>query len=346
MPYDLDVGVKRNSSRRHSIRAAPLRRAAMLFAVLALVSLMPSGASADPYPSKLIRLIVPFTPGGGSDIVARLIAQKLGARLGQSVIVDNRPGAGGNIGSDAVAHSAPDGHTLILGNTATHAVNASLYKKLSFDVVADFQPVSFIGSGPHVLVVNNAVAAKSVAEFVQMAKHAPGRFNYASFGSGSTSHLAGEIFKAAAGVDIVHVPYKGTAPAITDVISGQVQAMFVPIAPAVPHIKGGSFRAIAVTSAKRNSVLPEIPTMIELGYADFEASLWYGVFAPAATPKDIVDKLGNELSLIVRTPELKEALVQQGIDAVGDGPEAFSAYRRAEVAKWAKAVKDAGVTLD
>jgi tripartite-type tricarboxylate transporter receptor subunit TctC len=319
-----------------------LQRAAF-FAVLALTA---AGALAQTYPTKPIRLVVPFPPGGTTDILAREVGQTLSAALGQPVVIDNRPGAAGNIGSELVAKSAPDGYTLLMATVGTHAINPSLYAKLPYDHVADFAPVILVASVPNVLEVTPSLPVHSVADLIKLAKQEPGRINFASSGSGTSIHLSGELFKTMAGVNMTHVPYKGSAPALTDLIGGQVQVMFDNLPSSLQQIKAGKLRAIAVTSAQRAPALPDVPTIAESGLPGFEATSWFGVVAPAGTPPAIVARLNADVNQWLQTPEAKEKLLAQGAAAAGGSPEQFAAYIRAETEKWAKVVKASGAKVD
>ena len=303
-------------------------------------------AVAQPYPTKPIRIVVPFPPGGATDLLARDVAPKLTEAWGQSVIVDNRPGAAGNIGSELVAKSAPDGYTLEMGTVGTHAINASLYAKMPYDHVKDFVPIILVAGVPNVLVVNPAVPANSVAELIAYAKANPGKVNFASSGAGTSIHLSGELFKVMAGVQMTHIPYKGSAPALQDLLGGQVQLMFDNLPPSLPHIKAGKLRALAVTSATRAPALPDVPTLAESGLPGFEASSWFGLVAPAGTPPSIVAKIDGEVAKWLATPEAKEKLSKQGANAFGGTPEDFAKHITAETAKWAKVVKDSGAKVD
>jgi len=313
---------------------------AMLLAGAAL------GAQAENYPSKPIKMIVPFSVGGTTDILARIIGQELTKAWGQQVIIDNRPGAGGNIGADLVAKSAPDGYTLVMGTVGTHAINASLYKKMPYDTVKDFAPITLVAAVPNVLVVHPAVPAKSVKELIEYAKANPGKLSFASSGNGTSVHLSGELFKAMAGVSMTHIPYKGSAPAIIDLMGGQVQLMFDNMPTALPHVKAGRLRALAVTSAKRSPAMPDLPTIAEAGVAGYEAESWFGVLAPAGTPSAIVTKLNGEIVRILGLPEIKERLLSQGAEPVGNSPEQFAAHITAEMAKWGNVVKASGAQVD
>jgi tripartite-type tricarboxylate transporter receptor subunit TctC len=311
-----------------------------------LLTLFAALVSAQVYPTKPIRIVVPFPPGGATDILARDVAQKLTEAWGQQVIVDNRPGAGGNIGSELVAKSAPDGYTLEMGTVGTHAINASLYAKMPYDHVKDFVPVILVAGVPNVLVVNPAVPVNSVAELIAYAKANPGKLNFASSGSGTSIHLSGELFKVMAGVQMTHIPYKGSAPALQDLLGGQVQLMFDNLPPSLPQIKAGKLRALAVTSATRAPALPDVPTLAEAGLPGFEASSWFGLLAPAGTPPAIVIKLNAEVAKWLATPDAKERLAKQGANAVGGTPEDFEKHIAAETVKWAKVVKESGAKVD
>jgi tripartite-type tricarboxylate transporter receptor subunit TctC len=315
----------------------------MVAVLLACIAL---GAQAENYPSKPIKLIVPFPAAGTTDFLARILGQELTKAWGQQVIVDNRPGAGGNIGSDLVAKSAPDGYTLVMGAVGTHAINASLYKKMPYDTVKDFAPITLIAMVPNILVVHPAVPAKSVKELIEYAKANPGKLNFASSGNGTSVHLSGELFKTMAGVSMTHVPYKGSAQALPDLLGGQVQLMFDNMPSMLPHVKAGKLRALAVTSSKRSPAMPDLPTIAEAGVAGYEASSWFGVLAPAGTPSAIVTKLNGEIVRILGLPEIKERLSSQGAEPVGNSPEQFAAYITAEMTKWGNVVKVSGAHMD
>jgi tripartite-type tricarboxylate transporter receptor subunit TctC len=315
-------------------------------ALLAVLALTATGAAAQTYPTKPIRLVVPFPAGGTTDILAREVGQRLSTSLGQPVVIDNRPGAAGNIGSELVAKSAPDGYTLLMATVGTHAINPSLYAKLPYDHVADFAPVILVASVPNVLEVTPSLPVNSVADLIKLAKEKPGQINFASSGSGTSIHLSGELFKTMAGVDMTHVPYKGSAPALADLIGGQVQVMFDNLPSSLPQIKAGKLRAIAVTSAQRAPALPNVPTIAESGLPGFEASSWFGVVAPAGTPPAIVARLNADLNLWLQTPDAREKLLAQGAAAAGGSPEQFATHIRAETEKWAKVVKASGAKVD
>jgi tripartite-type tricarboxylate transporter receptor subunit TctC len=313
-------------------------------AALALAAF--AGAQAPAYPTKPVRLVVPFPAGGATDILARAVAQKLGETWGQTFVVDNRPGAGGNIGSELVAKAAPDGYTLEMGTVGTHAINASLYAKMPYDHVKDFAPIILVAGVPNVLVVNPAVPVNSVQELIAYAKANPGKLNFASSGSGTSIHLSGELFKVMAGVQMTHVPYKGSAPALADLLGGQVQLMFDNLPPSLPQIKGGKLRALAVTSASRAPALPDTPTIAESGLPGFEASSWFGLLAPAGTPPAIIAKLNTEIATWLASPEAREKLLALGATAAGGTPEDFARHIQQETAKWAKVAKDSGAKVD
>ena len=324
-----------------------VRHAALfLLGVSAFALAAIAGAQAPAYPTKPIRLVVPFPAGGATDILAREVAKHLTDAWGQSVVVDNRPGAGGNIGSELVAKAAPDGYTLEMGTVGTHAINASLYSKMPYDHVRDFVPVILVAGVPNVLEVNPALPVNSVQELIAYAKANPGKLNFASSGSGTSIHLSGELFKVMAGVQMTHVPYKGSAPALQDLIGGQVQLMFDNLPPSLPQIKAGKLRALAVTSAGRAPALPDTPTVAEAGLPGFEASSWFGVLAPAGTPPEIVNKLNAEIAKWLASPGAKEKLANVGANIAGGTPEDFARHIQAETAKWAKVVKESGAKVD
>src|SRR6267143_652971 len=304
---------------------------------------MSAWAQAQVYPAKPIRMIVAYPPGGGTDIVGRMVAQKLGEALGQSVLVENRGGASGNLGTEIAARAAPDGYTILMGNVAPNAINVSLFKNLPFDPVADFVPVSLVASTPNILVVHPSIPARTVKEVIALAKAKPGTLNFASAGVGSSSHLAGELFRILAGADIVHVPYKGAGPAIVDVLSGQVQLYFATMPAAMPHVKSGKLAAVAVTSSRRSQALPDLPAIAEAGVPGYEASTWYGVLAPARTPAAVIARLHENIVRILAVSETRARLADQGFEPVGNSPEEFGAYIKSEIAKWGKVIGDAGI---
>jgi len=315
------------------------------FVLSLVIAAAAAHAAAQAYPTKPIRLIVPFAAGGPMDIMSRALGERLTANLGQQVVVDNRGGAGGGIGAEIVARSAADGYTLLTGHIGTHAINVSLYPRLGYDPVKDFSPISLIATLPLGLFVNVSVPAKSVGDLVALAKAKPGQINFASAGSGGPTHMAGEMFKAMAGIDIVHVPYKGNAAALADLIAGRVQMMFSNLLTATPHVKAGKLRAIAISTAKRSPQAPDLPTIAESGVAGYDLTPWYGIFAPAGTPRAIVIKLNREIDGILTAPELKERFRTQGVDLVTSTPEAFAALIRKEIPKWREVVKKSGARV-
>jgi len=320
---------------------------ARLFATLAAATLTLAAAGAPAaYPEKPVRLVVPFPAGGGADFMARTMAQKLGERLGQPVVLDHRGGAGGSIAAEAVAIAAPDGYTLLFGTMGTQAINPNLYAKLRYDPLKDFAPISPTHATPRVLVVHPSVPAQSVPELIALAKAKPGQLTFGSAGNGSSSHLSGELFKSMAGVDMTHVPYKGSGPAAADLLGGRISMVFDSIAVYSDHIKAGKVRALGVTSLKRSDALPGVPAIAEAGLAGFDVSNWLGVLAPAATPKEIVVRLNGELRVVMADPELRKQLAAVGIEPLYATPEAFAEAIRSELAKWARVIKAAGVRLD
>ena len=327
------------------MRTVAIRALALAAAALALAA-APLAAAQTPYPGKPVRLVVPFPAGGTTDILARAAAQKLSEAWGQQVIVDNRPGAGGNIGAELVAKAAPDGYTLLMGTVGTHAINASLYSKLPYDPVKDFAPVILVAGVPNVLVVNPSLPVNSVPELIAYAKANPGALNFASSGSGTSIHLSGELFKTLTGVQMTHVPYKGSAPALTDLMGGQVQLMFDNLPSSLGFIKAGKLRALAVTSSARAAALPDVPALAEAGVPGFEASSWFGILAPAGTPRDIILRINGEVAKWLASPEAREKLAGQGAIAAGGTPEDFARHINAEMAKWAKVVKESGAKVD
>jgi len=317
---------------------------ARLFLALALAA---SQALAQPYPARPVRVLVGFAPGGPNDIIARAYAAQLGGALGQPFVVENRTGAAGNLAAEAVARAAPDGYTLMLGSTGTNAVNPSLYSGLAFDPVRDLAPVAVVATSPSALAVHPRVPAQTVAELIALAKARPGKLTYASAGSGSSQHLCAELFKQAAGVDIVHVPYKGAAPGITDLLAGQVDMSFAPVANVVGHAKAGKLRLLAVTGAQRSEFAQGVPTIAESGLPGFDVITWYAVFATRRTPEAIVDRLNAELRKIAASAQMKEQLAGLGIDAAASAsPAEARAYRDAEVERWGKLVRALGVKAE
>lgn len=303
-------------------------------------------AMAQGYPNKTIRLIVPQSAGGGADILARTVAEKLSKSWGTQVIVDNRAGAAGIIGTQAAAQAAPDGYTLLMGAISTHAINRGLYRNLPYDPVKDFAPITLVASAPLLVVVHPSLPVRSVQELIALAKAKPGKLNFSSAGSGNSTHLAGEMFKSMANIDMMHVPYKGATPAEVDLMAGQVSVMFSSILSAMPHSRAGKMRALAVTSARRSSVMPELPTVAESGLPAYDVNPWYGLFAPAGTPREIVEKINREVVGILQLPDVKERFAALGADAVGNTPAQFATFLDGEIEKWAKVIKQSGTTAD
>jgi len=322
-----------------------MKRITTLLAGLAFASL--AGVShAQAWPSKPIRWIVPFAPGGTTDILARTIAEKLTPALGKPVIVENNPGAGGSVGATQTAKAAPDGYTIMGGTISTHAINASLYKQLPYDPVKDFVPITLIARVPNLLVVNPEVPAKNVKELIALLKANPGKYTFASSGNGTSQHLSGELFKSMAGVDMQHIPYKGSPPALQDVVGGQVTMTFDNITTAWPLAKAGKLRPLAVTTAKRSPIAPDVPTLAESGLAGYEVGSWQGVFAPAGTPPDVVKRLNTEIVKIINMPDVRAKLEALGAEPVGNSSDEFATIVKSEVAKWAKVVKESGAHVD
>ena len=290
--------------------------------------------------------MVPFAPGGSTDIVARLIGERLSTSLGQPVVIENRAGAGGNIGADAVAKAAPDGYTLLMATTGVMAINNALYKTMPFDAATDLAPVIYAASITNVLAVPLELPARNVAELVALAKREPGKLSFASSGAGSSTHLSGELFKALAGVDLVHIPFKGSGQALVDVIAGRVSMIFDNMPSALPHIKGGKLRALGVTGSKRSGALPEAPTIAEAGVAGYESLSWSGIAVPAATPRDVVARLNREIGAILARDDMRQKLAEQGAETVGGPPEAFDAHVKAERDKWSRLIRAAGITVN
>ena len=317
-------------------------RALLLWALLACGA---AWGQSD-WPTHPIRMVVPFPPGGPTDLVARPIAQKLSESLGQQVIVDNKGGAGGTIGADLVAKSPGDGYTLLMGTVGTQAINVALYASLSYDPARDFAPVTLVAEAPVALVAHPSVRAASVAELLALARQNPGRLTFGSAGSGTPGHLSGEIFKSMTGAQIVHVPYKGSAPAVQDLLGGQIDLMFDPVQSVLQHIKAGRIRALGVSSARRAAILPAVPTIAEAGVPGYETAAWWGVVAPAKTPREIVERLNQAIGAALGGPELKGRLRELGIETVGLGPDAFARFQAAEIVKWGAAVNAAGAKVD
>jgi len=313
---------------------------------MAAVSLIAIPVHAQTFPTKPIRLVVPFPPGGPADAIARPVAQKLTEALGQPVVVDNRAGATGTIGAGIVAKSPPDGYTLLTDPGSTLTINPSLFAKLAFDPLKDFAPITILAAVPNMLEVHPSLPVKSVKELIALAKSKPGQLNYASTGAGQSTHLSMELFKTMAGIDLNHIPYTGSAPALTDLLGGQVSLMFDNMPSSLPHVKAGKLRALAVSTLKRSPTLPQLPTVAESGLPGFEVSVWFAVLAPAGTPRPIVNKLNTVLVKALQAPDVKERLASQGAEAVGDTPEQFTAQMQRDLVKWAKVVKDSGAKLE
>lgn len=309
-------------------------------ALITAAGTLAAPALAADYPTKPIRLIVGFAPGGGTDTTARAMAAKLTDLLGQQIIIDNRAGAAGNIATDMAAKATPDGYTLLMGTIAALAINTSLYRKLPFDPIKDFAPITQAVDSTNILSLHPSVAANSVKELIALAKSKP--LNFGSSGVGGTGHLAGELFNTMAGVKMTHVPYKGGGPAMIDLVGGQVQLVFATAASAVPQIKSGKIKGIAVTTAKRSGLMPNLPTIAEAGLPGFEANNWYGLLAPAKTPRPIINRLNAEATKVLAMPDVKNFLFNQGLDPAPGTPEKFGAYIKSEMTKWAKVVKDSG----
>ncbi|WP_370639487.1 MULTISPECIES: tripartite tricarboxylate transporter substrate binding protein [Cupriavidus] len=329
-----------SSTRRHALRAV-----LPVLALGTLCAVLPRPGQAETWPAKPIRMIVPYPPGGPTDIVARVVGQKLGERLGQPVVVENRPGAGGNIGAEAAAKAAPDGYTLLVATTA-HAINMTLFRKPGYDTRRDFAPVSLLTRGPLVLVTAPSTPARNVAELIALAKAKPDQVSFASSGNGQSTHLSAELFNAMAGVRMTHVPYKGSAPALTDVIGGQATVMFDTMLSAMPFVRDGKLKALAVTSAKRSPAAPDVPTVAEAGLAGYEATAWNALLAPAGTPAPVIDKLSQSLRAVLDDAEVRSRFATQGFGAEWTSPDATGRFLGAEIDKWAGVVKTSGATID
>jgi tripartite-type tricarboxylate transporter receptor subunit TctC len=302
-------------------------------------------SAQDTYPSRPVRFILPFPPGGGTDILGRVIAERLSANLGQPVVTENRGGAGGNVGAEAAAHSAPDGYTIVLVAPSL-AISKTLYSRLNYDPVKDFAPISLVATVPNVMITNPAVEAKNLQEFIALARSRPGAMNYGSGGAGTSNHLAGELFNIVTGAKLVHVPYKGVNLAMQGVLAGEIELVFIGIPAALPHIKAGKLRALALVAPQRSPALAEVPTVAEAGLKDFEVTTWYGVLAPAGTPRPIVSRLNAELVKIMHAPDVKERLAAMATDPLTSTPEEFAAYLKREIAKWGDVVRKANLKAD
>ncbi len=321
-------------------------RLVLSVAAVLVIAVLPQAAFAQAYPAKPVRILAPFPAGAGVDIVARMIGQPLAEQWGQAVVVDNRPGAGGTIACELVAKAVPDGHTLLLGNISTFAMAPSLYKKVNYDPVKSFAPITRVNTSTNILVVHPNVQAATTQAFIALAKARPGQINYASAGSGTSPHLAGELFKSMAGIDLVHVPYKGSPQALTDLLGGQTQAMFASLVSAIPHVRQNRLRALGMTALQRSAALPEVPTISESGLRGYDVSVWMGIAAPAGTPPAVIAQLNRQVAAILKTPDIREKLAAQGLEAVTDTPAEFTAYIAAEVPKWAKVIRQAGIVAD
>ncbi len=324
------------------------RRQSLLQAIGAVAFALMTGATfaqSGGYPDKPIRLVVPYPPGGGTDVIARIVQDRLRAALGQSIVIENRGGAGGSIGTEVVARSAPDGYT-VLFTLSSHTINPAIFSKLTFDTARDFEPIGTVCSLPQILVANPQFPANTVEQLIAMAKEKPGSLAYASVGNGSPGHLAGEMMKIRTGTQLTHIPYRGGGPAVTDVVSGQVPLLWVSIPAAAQFVKQKQLKALAVSTLKRSAAFPDVPTMQESGISDFEVDSWYAMFVPAKTPRAIVDRLNAALNTVLKEPEIREKLLAQGSEAVGGTPEQLGAVVNFELPKWAKLVKDAGIKAD
>ena len=319
----------------------PHRLIALLFPLFLV-----NGAYAQDWPAKSLRIVVPFAPGGSTDIFARLLGERMSTALGQSVLIDNRAGAAGNIGADAVARSAADGYTLLMATTGVMAINQALYRNMTYDAAKDLEPVAFVASITNVLIVSSESTLKSVAEVLAAAKRSPGSLSFASSGAGSSTHMSAELFKAMAGVDLLHVPYKGSGPAMLDLISGRIALMFENMPGAVPHIKAGKLRALAQTGLRRTAALPEVPTVAEAGVPGYESLSWSGIAVPSGAPREVVARLNREINAILAQAEMRHKLAEMGAEAVGGSPEAFADHVRRERDKWGGVVRTAGIVAN
>lgn len=315
----------------------------LFFIALLFLSSVSTGTLSQDYPTRAIRFVVPFPASGGGDIIIRALAQELSERLGQSVVVDNRSGAGGNVGTEVVARAPADGYTLVMANISPFAINTSIYKKLPYNPLTDFTPITLVASFPNILVVHPSLPAQSMKELVALARARPDQLTYASSGAGSTTHLSAEFFKSQAKIDLVHVPYKGGGQALIDLIAGHVTMYFSSVPGALPHVRSRRLRGLAVTSLARSSASPDTPTLAESGYPGFEAITWIGAAAPAGLPRNIVIRLNSEIVDIMRRPEVRDRLIAQGAEPLTSTPEQFAAYIKSEIAKWAKIVRDTGI---
>jgi tripartite-type tricarboxylate transporter receptor subunit TctC len=338
----IDASPEENAMQRHHWMLDLARRASLM---LMLVAVPVLAIAADAYPNRPIRLLVGVPPGGANDLVARVVAQQLGEQLGQSIVVENRGGAGGNIAADYVAKSPPDGYTLFLSVIGTMAINPSLYPSLPFDSMRDFATISQLTSMPNVMLVHPSIPAKTVKEFIAYAKEHPGKINFASGGSGTATHLAAELFKTMAGIDMVHVPYKGNGPATIDLLSGRVAVMFDQIATALPNVRDGRLRALGVSTASRSPAAPDLPTIAESGLPGYDVTTWHGLVAPAGTPRPIIERLHDEVVKALASPAVRDKFAAAGIVPVSSTPEEFAAFTQAEINRWRGVVKASGATV-
>ena len=320
--------------------------AALAAAALSSLVFATSALAADPWPSKPVKIVVPFAAGGGVDVLTRVLADKLGPALRATIVVEAVPGAGGNVGSGLVARAAPDGYTLLMATTGTHTINPGLYKDMPFDAVKDFAPITLIASVPNLLVVNPQVPAEDVKQLIALAKSKPGKLNFASFGYGTSNHLSGELFKSMAGIDVAHVPYKNAPQAVLDIVSGQITFGFVNAPLAIPQVRAGKLRALAVTSARRSPAVPEFPTMGESGLHDFVVESWYGLMAPAGTPEPVLRRIHDATVHVLNTPEVKQAFAKQGADVETSTPGEFAKMIVTEKARWAEVIRASGAKVD
>ena len=334
------------TSRRSASRLLTSRLFACAFTSIACMSMLAPAPASAAYPERPITIIVPFTPAGTTDILARIVGKFMGDRLGQTVIIDNRAGAGGNIGTQAVAKAAPDGYTIVMATVGTHAINQALYQKMPFDPVKDFAPIGRVAMVPNVLVVNSESTIRTVADLIAQGKAEPGKLTFASAGNGTSIHLSGELFKSMTGIDMRHIPFRGSAPAVTALLGGQVDMMFDNLPSSAGQIKAGKLRAVAVTSAARAPSLPSVPTIAEAGVPGYEATSWFGLLAPAGTPAPIIKTLNESLAAVLKLPEVQRQFSEQGAQAHPETPEQFAAFIRVELAKWSKTVKESGATLE
>ena len=327
------------------MKLQPQRRQVLVLCAGGLMAAAAPLCAQTTYPDKPVRWVVPYPPGGGTDVIARIVQERMSSALGQQVVIENRGGAGGSVGTEVVAKSAPDGYT-VLFTLSSHTINPAIYPKLNFDTVKDFEPVGTVASLPQILVANPKVAANTLAELTALAKAKPGELSYASVGNGSPGHLAGEMFKLRAGVQMTHIPYRGGGPAVTDVMGGQVPLLWVSIPAAAQFVKTGKLKALAVSTLKRTPAFPDVPTVHESGQPDFEVDSWYAMFVPARTPRPVIERLNRALNTVLAEPPIRERLLAQGADAVGGTPEALGRVVTAELPKWAKLAKDANIKAD